>query len=107
MRNETRQRIWLYSIFVACVAVLLLVGVVIPWIRLHRGVQQTVDILRPQFAADKRFTNIRVVRVSSGVAVVSGVVRSDSDLAALKRLVEDSHLPRRPAISVHVSPAAQ
>ena len=103
MQSDTRKRIWLYSIFVLC-AFAIIFGVILPRQRLDTQAARSAAILRTRLSADQRFAAVRVRRSTNGSVVVSGEVRSESELDALKHLVEDAQPPRRPILLVRVLP---
>ena len=105
MQDETRKRIWFWGLFLSGI-----LGIYILFLypRLHFRAQgsRIAEVLRPRIAADPRFARVRVERSSSGIVYVTGEVGTDSDLEALKQLIEQADIPWRPGFLVHVSPAA-
>ncbi len=103
MQDDTRKRIWFWSLFLAAAIAVYIFGI---YPRQHTLAQarQTVDILRPRLAADPRFAAVRISRATNGGVFIIGEVGSDSDLDALKQLVEKVNPPHPPEIGVHVSP---
>jgi hypothetical protein len=72
--------------------------------RAHRlaMASQTVRILQQLITADARFAAVRIVRGTQGSVFLAGEVKSEADLADLKRLIEDTPTPRKPGFSVHL-----
>jgi len=64
---------------------------------------KTVVILETLISADTRFKSLQVISDTNDNAYVIGEVRSESDLDALKRLIQSSSTPTKPVISVEVS----
>jgi len=60
-------------------------------------------ILKPLIAANPRFIRVRVVRGIPDTIAIGGNLQSESDLNALKQLIEDAHLPINPILCVKIS----
>lgn len=100
MRGLTRERVWFWFLVVSAVAGIL-VSVLMPRARFRARGHESVRILNPLFAADPRFRDIHASIVAAdGRVFVSGEVATDSDLIALKGLIEDAHPPRKPGMNV-------
>jgi hypothetical protein len=68
-----------------------------------KQVHETVNILKPLISADARFDKIDVGWATPGQVVVSGEVRSESDLSALRALVAATKIARQPVFSIQVA----
>lgn len=72
--------------------------------RYHAG--QSAERLRQLLAADARFTKVQVHCSTNARVWLDGEVASADDLSALRRLVEQAHVPTQPGVFVRVqSPA--
>lgn len=102
MKYDIRKRIWFWSLFLT-----LVVGVYIfeiyPEQRIRAEGRQIARLIEQRISTDPRFNAVRAVRATSGAIIVRGVVESDSDIEALRRIVDDASLPRKPVFSVQVS----
>lgn len=106
MQHESRKRIWFWSLFLSAVVAVYVFGIY-PQQRILAQGRRTAELIEQRISSDTRFTAIRVLRVTNGTVHVTGEVQSDSDIDALKRLIEDTKPPRKPIFSVHVSSAPQ
>lgn len=65
--------------------------------------RQSAAILEPAIKANPKFSKVEIHLVEKGpFFVLSGKVRSEADLQALKKLVADTALPRTPIIDVGI-----
>jgi len=96
---STQHRVF-WVVFLAGAAVCLALAL----LGLHRRelAGQTADILRPLIAADSRFQHVVVALATNARVYLEGSVSSDTDLSALRRLVEQAHVPTQPAFGVRV-----
>ncbi len=106
MQHDNRKRIWFWSLFLSAVVAAYVFGIYPQQRILARG-RRTADLIERRISSDTRFTAIRVVRVTNGAVLVRGEVQSDSDIDALKRLIDDTNPPRKPIFSIHVSSAPE
>jgi hypothetical protein len=96
--KSRRATFWFLFLFVASICFALAISG-----RVRRqNAGRSAEILRPLLATDSRFTNIQVSCGTNGRVYLSGLVTSADDLTALRRLVEQTHLPSQPVFSVRV-----
>ena len=67
---------------------------------------RSAEALRRLVAAHVRFAKIRVLCATNARVFLDGQVASAGDLDALRRLVQQAHLPTQPAISVRIETPA-
>ena len=106
MQPDNRKRIWFWSLFFSAVVAVYIFGIY-PQRRILAQGRRTADLIEQRISADARFIAIRVHRVTNGAVIVRGEARSDSDIDALKRLIDDTKPPQKPIFSVHVTSTPQ
>ena len=99
-RLQTRLLFWF--VFLCGAAAIYFFGV-LPNQREREAQRQSAAILEPAIKANPNFSKVEIHLVAKGpFFVLSGKVRSEADLRALKKLVADTTLPRTPIIDVGI-----